>query len=204
MKKTLFVLALVAVAMTMGTTTASAQATASGQTTIGVDLPNIVVLHYFSSVTVDIDTTDLTAFLNFTGLTATNGINEGSATPTADNTFTADLAISPDAPGTSPTAAVLTLQNAWAVRSISSGANTELAVVVDTATMSNGGDSIAISAATVDSTNNAGVAAATIEFPTPGLVNPETGEVALTLDLTNATTSGPYTGGQFTLTATTL
>ena len=66
-------------------------------------------------------------------------------------------------------------------------------------TLSNGGSQIAIVGATVDDGATAG---ASIQFASPGLAPPRTGDVELTLNFSNTTDAGQHTGGIFTLTAT--
>ena len=184
----------------LGTTPAVAQA--QGSTSVSVDIPDIVILHYFSTVDVTIDANTLGTFL--TGVPGDSSADEGAAAGSASlsgGAFTTDLAMTPSALAGNPTAAVLVLQNAWAVRAVSlgnPGSQTQLDVAVTAATMNNGAASMAISGATVsDGVSNA----ASITFATPGLGTPEIGDVELTLDMTLASDAGTYAGGEFTLTA---
>jgi hypothetical protein len=181
-----------------------AQAQAQGQTAVSIDIPDIVILHYFSSVDVTIDATSMGTFLTGTPGNE-SAVDEGAASGTAGlagGNFSLDLAINPTGLSGDPTSAVLVLQNAWAVRAISLGGGgslTQLGVSVTGATMSNGSSQIAISNATVDDgTSNS----STITFPAPGLAPAREGDVQLTLNFSNAVGAGTHTGGQYTLSAT--
>jgi hypothetical protein len=178
--------------------TPAANAQASGATDIDITLPDIVILHYFSNVDISITGDALGTFL--TGVAGDQSIDEGTSAPVAGG-FTQDLGIGPSAlTGGDPAAAVLTLLNAWAVRSIATDADTTLDIAVTDDTLTHaGGGTIVISSATVDAGAGAGDP---ITFASPGLVNPEVGDVVLTLNLTNADAGGDYLDGVFTLTAT--
>ena len=150
--------------------------------------------------------TSLGTFLTGTPGDAT--IDEGAGSGTASvvgGALQADVAMAPSALTGDPTAALLVLQNAWAVRAVSLGApgsETQLDVAVTTPTLSNValGTSMTISSAAV--TDGVAAPAASITFPSPGLGTPEIGDVELTLDMTLAGGAGTYSGGVFTLTAT--
>jgi hypothetical protein len=119
---TLLTLGLIALA------TSPAQAQAVGATDVDITIPDIVILHYFSAVDVQITSDALGTYL--TGSAGDSSVDEGTAAPAAGG-FDQDLNIGPSAVLTGdPTAAVLVLRNAWAVRAISlaGGANTQLAI----------------------------------------------------------------------------
>jgi len=192
-------LALGALALMPAAPPTMAQAT--GATDVSITLPDIVILHYFSTVNVTVTSTALGTFL--TGNPGDSSIDEGAANPAAGG-FSPDLAMSPSALSNNPAAAVLTLQNAWAVRAISLGlplSETQLAITNTGATLNHATSaaSMTISGVAVDDGTSNG---ATITFSTPGLFSPEVGDVELTLNMTNATDAGLYSGGQYTLTAT--
>jgi hypothetical protein len=199
--KTLVAVSSAALALLLCSAPVHAQAV--GATDIDITIPDIVILHYFSAVSVSIDGADMGTFLTGNA-SALQAADEGSVS-VGPGGFTQDLNIIPSALTGNPAAAVLTLQNAWAVRAISGGASTQTQLAI-----TNTGGSLdrpAPSTATITTTyavndGDGGASAATIQFPVPGLVNPEYGDVELTLDLTGATEAGQYTGGQYTLTAT--
>jgi len=200
--KSLALMLAIAVAALVGVPLApTTQAAAVGATDVDITLPDIVILHYFSDVDVEISNGALGTFL--TGSLGDSTIVETTPVLAAGG-FTQDLSISPTSALTgSPSAAVLTLQNAWAVRAISlaGGVNTELAIANtdDTLDHTLTTATITVTGVAVDDGANNG---ATIQFASPGLVSPAVGDVELTLDLTNATNAGVYENAIFTLTAT--
>lgn len=128
------------------------QATAVDATDVDITLPDIVILHYFSDVDVEISNGALCTFL--TGSLGDSSIIETTPVLAAGG-LTQDLSISPTAALTGdPTAAVLTLQNAWAVRaiSLSVGTNTQLAIANTDATLDHASTSatITVDAVAVD------------------------------------------------------
>ncbi|MDX1388366.1 MAG: hypothetical protein R3344_04205 [Acidobacteriota bacterium] len=193
-------LAVLAATLMLTLTAPVAQAQPVGTTDIDITLPDIVILHYFTDVDISITADALGTFL--TGVAGDQVFSEGVAAPAAGG-FTQDLGIGPSAlPGPGdPSAALLTLQNAWAVRSISLAGSTDttltIAVTDPTLTHSGGGTITITSAAVDDGTSNG----ASISFAAPGLVNAEVGDVELTLNLTSADAGGDYVDGVFTLTA---
>jgi len=185
-------------AVALSTSPVHAQAT--GATDVDINMPDIVILHYFSNVDVQITSNELGLYL--TGTAGNSAFDEGTMGPPAGG-FTLDLAIGPSAlTGGDPSAALLVLQNAWAVRAISrAGAtDTQLSIVVTDGTLDHTATAatIAITAAAVDDGTSNG---ASITFPAPGIPNPQVGDVELTLDLTNAINAGDYLDGVYELTA---
>jgi hypothetical protein len=124
--------ALAAVLVTVGLlalTATPARAQASGATDVDITIPDIVILHYFSSVQVTVTQAALGTFL--TGTAGDQAIDEG--TPTFTGAFDHDLTIGPSAlTGGDPAAAVMILRNAWAVRSISLAGGTNTRLDIDT------------------------------------------------------------------------
>lgn len=179
----------------------SVRAQAQGQTDLDINLPDIVILHFFSQVQVDISQAALGTF--FTGTAGDSAVDEGAVT-VGPGGFTQDLAIGPSPlSGGDPSAALLTLQNAWAVRAISlaGGTDTQVSITVDDNQLDHtvtAGAQILITGGAVSDGTSTGPS---IQFPAPGLANPQLGDVELTLDLTNATNAGLYEQGLFTLTA---
>lgn len=175
--------------------TAHAQATATGGTDIDIQLPETVILHYFSNVDVTIDSNALLSWLGY----ASNVIDEGTASGTGTTVDLAMAATNPNA----LTAYDLTLSNAWAVRSLhtDAGGDTQVEISITDATLDNaGGTTITINSGGVQA--NGGGFAVTAQFASPGLETPQYGDVRLSLDLSNATMSGSYNDGEFTLEAT--
>ncbi|MCB1865964.1 MAG: hypothetical protein KDG50_11070 [Chromatiales bacterium] len=176
-------------------------ATAQVNVDIDITLGGITILHYFSNLDVTIDATALTQMLGYGGTEVDEG-TAGAITVSAFP-FSGDAAMTATAPTNDPSDVDLTIQNAWAVRSITAaGTNTVEIVVTDDTLTEGGGDTITITDAQVDTAGGT-QGAGTVNFDSPGLVSPQYGDVILSLDLSLATTAGTYNDGVFTLEATT-
>jgi len=192
MKKLLIGVTLALALVTVMPRAASAQAT--GATDIDITLEGIIILHFFSEVDVTINSADMASFLGI-GPAVDQGASGGIATLVGTD-FEVDLNIVPTDPVNDPASANLVLQNAWAVRALSTP-GTDVGVTGSVtgnplAHVSGGGEFIDITNAT----------AAPASFASPGLVFPQYGDVTLALDFTNATAAGTYNnGGEYTLTA---
>lgn len=169
-----------------------AQTSTTGATSITVNLPNIIILHYFSSATIGITDAELLGYMDFT-FDHDTSVDEGAATTTgAFPTYS--LGMVPTYPGTGGdlTAVNVTLEDAWGVRAIGNG-NVTMSIAVTTALLSHAtAGTISMTGATI---------VAPTSFAPPGLVNPRVGDITLTFNLTNAVRSGNYTGGLYTITA---
>jgi hypothetical protein len=177
-------------------------AQASGQTDVTIDFPPLIILFYYSQVDVTITTAALAGIV--TGGAGDTAIDQGTVAATA---FTDNLAIDTTTGFTSPGTVDLTLEEAWAVRAIGDSTGTgdiEVAVTLDTAILTNPAtDTITINSVTT-SENGLGVYGASTTFAAQGLGTAVLGDVRLNLDLTAANSSGLYSGGQFTITASAL
>ena len=177
-------------------------AQATGNTTVSIDIPDIVILHYFSTVDVTIDAASMGSYLTGAG---SNAIDEGGFVgAAAENAgqFEANLAIAPNALTGDPSNATLLLQEAWGVRAISLGnpaSETDLAIVVTNPSLTNGGSVVTIANAFVDDGTSNGNS---IQFASPGLAPALTGDIELLLDFGATDAAGQHVGGVFTLTAT--
>jgi hypothetical protein len=173
---------------------------ATGQTDIDISLSPIVVLHYYSSVSVTLNGTDLLAqtFVNDEQAV----LSGGGTLASGSGDLTVNLGMSPAGPtGGGLDAIPMVLQDAWAVRAISSAGNdVQLEIVLDNDTLTgpDGSEITMDNAAVSDGAATGG----TIVFPPQGLFRPVVGDVSFTLDVTNAARAGNYSGGVYTLTAT--
>lgn len=166
---------------------------ATGQTDVTVNFPDIIILHYPNSLT-----------LNFTASDA--NIDEGglSATDALGATASLDANIIPliagDTYDTDTVAA--TVSNVWAVRGITASGSIDVAVNLDAATASNGTSDAVMSALQVQTASVA--AGDPIQVAAPGLraVNATVGDIVFDLDISGVTASGDHTGIQYTITAT--
>jgi len=179
----------------------AAHAQATGATDIDITVQGVVILHYFSNIDLTLQTSDLETFLGYGGKTS----DEGTITGTGFSP-NVDMASSITAPSGDPSAATLTLQNAWAVRAIAaSGSSVTVAVTLTDNQLVHATDitkNIDLSSALVS--EDGSTYAASRSFAAPGLISPEYGNVRMTLDMTDATLSGQYVDGVYTLTVTIL
>jgi len=198
MKRLLFAVTIALVALSLNSAPVAAQAT--GVTDVDITLPDIVILHYFSNVDLEITSNAMGNFLVGSG--GDSSMNEGTVAPAAGG-FSFNLNIGPSALTGDPSNASLVLENAWAVRSMSlvGGTNTQLVISITDATLDHPTTTatMQITDAAVDDGTTSG---STITFPATGLYDPLVGDVELTLDMSNAVNAGEYADGVFTLTAT--
>lgn len=177
-------------------------ALAQAQTSVSVSLPEVVVLHYFSSIDLSFDAAGIRALL-LQGVGDT--VDEGSASVIGFNgdlgiDLVADIAIGPADPRSVP----LELENAFAVRGMSAGGRLR----VTGSFVSRRADHSSTPAARIVANRIRleidGRRSRRLAFPSPGLVTPVLGLIAMELDLRQATLAGRYAGIQIRLVAETL
>ena len=176
--------------------TARAQ-TAQGATNFSISFPNVVVLHYFANLGMEISTSDLTEFLigNTDGEKVESDAT-GVTISDASGTLTADANITPSALDEDVTAVTLHIQNAWAVRAVGTGTGNNVTMTFDSADSSLTGPGTTSMGASdyFVGTGTSAPTANTVSFAAPGLFTPQQGSISMELDLTNATQSGTYSG----------
>ena len=200
-------LAVVAVVAMLALSGSPAQAQ-TGTTAVSVSLNPLVILYYYSNVAVTFSATDMTTVLGVPASAAVATASAGAGTNTA---AAGSLTVSPATaltatPPTAPYTANLILLNNWGVRSIGqtgAGHFTQVAVTAGTSTLTNGTATITIGALGTRLTGGS-TFGANAQFPPTGLGTVQYGDVQLGLTLTNASLSGNYTGGTYTLTASNL
>jgi hypothetical protein len=180
-------------------------ATAQVSVDVDITLQGITILQYYSNLDVTIDSTALAQMLGYGGTEVDEGTPSGAITVSAfPFSGDADLPTDITAPSGDPSAVDLTIENAWAVRSITAAGTNTVTTAITDGTLSHSvqgaGTDILISNARVSDGVSTG---ASIQFASPGLVNPRFGDVILELDLTTATHTGEYQDGVFTLVAST-
>jgi len=172
-----------------------AQAQAVGDTAISIDFPNIVILHYISTLTLTFDAGTITP--------AQDSVDEGAASDTAsitDATATFDLGVTGAGASPVPASVPVLLQNAWAVRGISTSGTIDVDISITGANATDGGTSTAtMSAATVTGGGQGPLASITI--PAPGFGTPTVGDVNFSLDVSGVTTAQTHTGMSYQITA---
>src|SRR5210317_579424 len=141
------------------------QAQAVGDTNISIDFPNIVILHYVDTLTLTFDAGTITA---------EDVVDEGPSTPPAAGidaaTATFDLGVTGTGTNPLPASVPVQLQNAWAVRGISTTGTIDVDISIQSANATNGSSTATMSAATV--TGGGQGPAAGITIPAPGFVTP--------------------------------
>lgn len=166
---------------------------ASGSTDVTVTLPNILILHYLSSLTLSFDGTDR--------VYKEGGLTSESVTLGTSATLDAELESTADWDGDSVT---LTVQNSWAVRGFGT-ANVYASSTSPTLALSGTTSSIGMGAFSVSQTDGSGAGTSTvpleIDLDGIGWDKAKIGGVSFTLDLSSATDDGTYTGGSYTITA---
>jgi hypothetical protein len=154
-----------------------------GTTTLTVTIPPFAILYYPNSIAMTLkDKTDA------------DGVNTSQNLLYNEETGAMDLEVDP---GTAPSNSTsITLANVWAVRGLSTGGNATVAITstASTLTLSNGG-TISIGTLKVNNTETSATVALTGMTPVKG-------SVGMTIDMANATRSGTFTGGSYTLTVT--
>ena len=202
---TRFGASLVVAGALFGANSASAQ---NAVVDLNVTLSPITLLYYFSTVNVTVPSTALAGMLCGSGtvgaIYSTSAANcdlgaTGALTASGGaGGLTANGAIGANPGGFSAALIPLTLQNVWAVRAIGgTSSNTTVSIALGTSTTlslaGTGPQNIVLSAPLVSTTPNvSGNNTTAVTFADPGLVNAQQGNVALTLNMANATASGLY------------
>ncbi len=188
---------IIAVVILTGLSSRALAASASGTTNVSVRVPEFIVLHYFSAITMNFDAP------------AAESLNEGSDDVNADWNGATDgngldaqslMSASLELDGTATT---LKLQNVWAVRGFSTSGNAKITITAANDTMSNGDSRIKVSNIKVSDGAQSG---SSITTKLNGIAKDRatTGGIEMDLDFSNTTRAGSHTGAQYTITATTI
>lgn len=164
---------------------------ASGTTSVTIDFPDIIILHYVSDLT-----------LTFTGSELSVDEGEGSATDdlaavAAD--FDADM---PLTEGGVPDNVSVTVKNVWAVRGLTSSGNIRVAPEIDKDTAKKGSSEAVMSNLLVKTSTVSAGDPITITAPGFGMSNAVYGDIVFNLDISGITDSGSHDGMQYTIEAT--
>ncbi|MGY4877376.1 hypothetical protein ACLUEY_05755 [Vreelandella aquamarina] len=167
---------------------------ATGQTSVSFTLPGIVILHYASDITIEVPAS------YFGG--ADQSFDDSAAKTLTG--FDDDAAVTVTG---GPTVAALEnattfIRNAWAVRSLSSSGNSQVAITLDNGTATGSSGTIAVSNPQVSA--DGATFGGTTTFASPGLSTStaEYGDVSLDVDMSAAASAGTYTGVLYTVEAT--
>lgn len=172
----------------------------SGETTVQVSVPEFIILHYYSDLT-----------LNFAAPTQTvdEGAMEWENVAWTSGSYDGEIKLTKDAVEVNNDDKVqVNLDNLWAVRGFSSKGKAKISIENKTPNMvygeANNQSVISMGDLMVTST---GVKSGTgIEVPLNGISKARAtkGGVSMTLDFSKTTTSGMHTGGVYKITAETI
>ncbi|GAB3091816.1 hypothetical protein G8770_04635 [Aestuariicella hydrocarbonica] len=168
----------------------SASAASEGTMGVTITIPEIIILHYYSDVALDLGSIGVKDSVD-EGATS---ISSSGALNGTDSIATADVAILADGGTDYDTTVTVKMQNAWAVRGLTS---TGKILVTPTfgAASANGNNGGTLTASSL--TNPTGA----VDAAGPGLAGLKYGDLEFVLDLADLQYSGEYTGLQIVLTA---
>ena len=175
-----------------------AESSASGKTTVSIKLPDCIILHYYSGLTIN--------FEQFT-----SPVDEGSANFDVQWSGEASSgnALSSENKGVAlPNEVSLELPNVWAVRGLSPSGNAKISISVTKNLLVSGPSKITIEEGqgNIQIEDNAGHAGTMINTSLNGITPSDAtvGNVRMTLNFSETTRAGLHTGGQYKITAETI
>lgn len=182
---------------------AASSATATGITTFKVILQPVVFLDYYKEIDLTVNATALQTLAS--NPASTNPTTTKAITATASGSaLTADAALT--AGGSSLTSVSLTLNNAWAVRSIDTPSSGSTTVTIGLGSASGTSDTLTgvTDTASTIALSNPGTST-TIPAGGTGFANAVNGNVTMTMDLSSAKSADTYassSGNDIYITAT--
>ena len=187
----------IAAALFFGTPSQAFAASTSGTTNVSVRVPEFIVLHYFSTITLNFDTPTAEAIdegksdvdVDWNGSSNGNGLD-------ANSLMNASLEL--DGTKTS-----VSLNKVWAVRGLSKSGNARVEVTVPSNTLQNGSSTITMSNVKVSDGAQSG-SSITTKLNGISKSRATTGNLEMELDFSNTSRSGSHTGGMYTISATTI
>ena len=184
------------------TPTPAAADTATGNTAFKVILKPVTLLYYYSEVDLTIPQNALLTLAG--GAPAGLGAQAATASGTS-STLSASLTSPAGAVAGGITSAALTLNNFWAVRSVTTPASgsTTVSVSFSSTTASTTATLTGTSAGSTATIGLSGLSTSNGSFTGTGLGGtPQTGNVSMNMNLSNASTADTYAGATITITAT--
>ncbi len=174
-------------------------ASTRGTADLSANIPEFIVLHYYSTIAMDfatptaesLDEGKLELDADWKGNTAGNELNTKSL-------MGADLELD-------NTKTTVILKNVWAVRGFSQNGNAKISIDIPSGQdkMTKGNSEIVVSNVKV-SDNNSKSAEITTSLKGIAKAKATIGSVEMDLDFTNTTIAGDHTGAKYTLTASTI
>ncbi len=182
-----------------GTALGTSKQSSAGSALVKANIPEFIVLHYYSALTLNFDTP------------TSEALDEGSAdfkvswegSATGSGLSTANLMDATLELGSGKTS--VTLGNVWAVRGFSESGNAEVSITIPSGfnVLKNGESQIGMSNVKVTDGSSTG---STIRTNLGGIAKSSAtfGGVLMELDFSRTNRSGSHVGGKYTITASTI
>lgn len=171
---------------------------AVGTTNISIELPDLIILHYYSGLTLNFEEFSSSEDLGSAEFDVPwNGEAESTSELTEENTGL-DL----------PDRVSLQLPNVWAIRGLSPSGNAKVSISVKNKVLTSGPSRVIIEEGegNIQIEDNEGHSGTTINTSLKGIATSEAtvGNVRITLNFSETTRAGLHTGGQYKITAETI
>jgi len=171
----------------------------SGSTTVSIVLPDCIILHYYSALTLNFS--EYNDAVDQGGSNTWNVAWSGTADGGSQLSASTISQIVPDL-------VTLTIPNAWAIRGLSPSGNAKVTLTIVNNTLTSGASKITIKTGTGDSliSDNGGRSGTSITTSLNGITTTQAtiGNVKMTLDFSQTNVAGAHTGGQYKITAETI
>lgn len=170
----------------------------SGTTNISIELPDLIILHYYSGMTLNFEEISSTVDRGSADFDVPwNGEAESSAELNDENTGI-----------NLPDMVSLKLSNVWAIRGLSPSGNAKVSISLNNNELTSGSSRIIIEGGegNIQIDDNQGHSGTTINTSLKGIATSEAtvGNVRMTLNFSETTRAGLHTGGQYKITAETI
>ena len=188
---------IIAIALLAGLSSQAIAASTCGTTNVSVRVPEFIVLHYYSTITLNFHTPTAEALnegsndfdTDWDGNTSGNGLD-------AKSLMNASLELD-------GTQTCVKLNNVWAVRGFSQSGNARVEVSVPSDKMQKGASEITMKNVKVSDDAQSGTRITT-KLNGISKSKASAGNIEMELDFSKTTHSGSHSGGQYTITATTI
>lgn len=169
-----------------------------GTTNISIKLPDLIILHYYSGLTLNFEEFSSSQDLGSAEFDVPwNGVVE-STSELADENTELDL----------PDRVSLQLPNVWAIRGLSPSGNAKVSISVNNKVLTSGPSRVIIEEGegNIQIEDNEGHSGTTINTSLKGIATSEAtiGNVRITLNFSETTRAGLHTGGRYKITAETI
>ncbi len=171
---------------------------AVGTTNISIELPDLIILHYYSGLTLNFEEFSSSKEMGSADFDVSwNGEAESTSELTDENTEL-DL----------PDRVSMQMPNVWAIRGLSPSGNAKVSISLNNNVLTSGPSRIIIEEGegNIEIEDNNGHSGTTINTSLNGIAASEatTGNVRITLNFSETTRAGLHTGGQYKITAETI